>query len=100
MVMNAPDWLDPIAEQYWCRLTPSLEREGILNDATTELVAMACASYSTYRQARDDLKTQGRVTAKGRINPLCQVEKDALSQMVRVFKELKICGHPVAPATD
>lgn len=95
---NAPKWLNKTAKEYWKRITPSLLQEGILTEATADLIASACAAYSTYREAHEQLETEGRiiVTPSGtvKVNPHVQIEKQAFEQLVRVFKELGIGRKP------
>jgi P27 family predicted phage terminase small subunit len=96
--MNAPKWLDKTGRSYWKILTPQLERDGILTDATFDLVAIACQAYSTYRKAHETLEEEGRVitshTGARKTNPMLAVEKQAFEQLCRVFKELGIAKKP------
>jgi len=101
---TAPEWIDRQAKSFWKRFTPALLREGILNEATYELVASMCQAFSVYLDCVQRLRVEGRVitshTGAAKVNPLVAVEKQAWEQFVRGFKELKIAGEPMPTASD
>jgi P27 family predicted phage terminase small subunit len=97
-MMKSPNWLDKEGRAYWRRVAPTLARDGVLTAATADLLACAAQAFSTYREAGDNLKEQGRVitTKSGTVkpNPWLTVEKQAFETLARVAKELKIAEQP------
>lgn len=99
-----PAWLDAMAKDYWKALSGPLHDAGILNVATYELVANMCHAFSTYREAAEKLKKEGRVikahTGALKVNPWLTVERTAYDQVLRGYKELGICSDQVKPLAD
>lgn len=84
---DAPEWLDDVALTEWHRLTPILEKMGVVTVADRNAVAAYCQSYSLYVKAVEDISRNG-FTVEGHRgvmskNPAVQVQRDSLDQMGR-----------------
>lgn len=101
--LDAPSWLDRMGKLFWRKIAPPLSEEGLLNPVTYDLVASCCAAYSTYREAHEILKKEGRViTTKTttKVNPWAQVESKAWDQMIKTFERLGVVGNPIQAHKD
>lgn len=90
-MLKAPAWLNKTAKDYWNEIAPVLEKNGILNDASRELVATMCAYYSCFRECEKVLSKEGRYvkSASGlRLHPMATLQNQAYSNICRGFKEL------------
>lgn len=58
-----PDWLTPDAQDMWQRVTPELERLGLLGRIDLGALAAYCEAWATWREARRLLDAEGVVVA-------------------------------------
>lgn len=60
---SPPDYLGKTAQEAWKRIVPFLLSTGRVERIDTTLVEQYCTTYETYRQAYEDVKTNGAVIA-------------------------------------
>ena len=87
----APAELDARGKREWVRITKSLDGLGLLTGADTAILALYCASYSTWCQAQGKLK-KGRTVKAGNgteiPSPWLAISNRAHDQIVKVGAEL------------
>lgn len=86
-----PDWLDELAQAEWQRLVPELRKMRVLTLADQAALAILCASWSEYRQAKAIVDKVGPVakTPKGRLikHPALQAQEQAYTRWERLAKQ-------------
>lgn len=55
ILMDAPDWLDTIAQEEWARMMPELHRWRLFTAMDVAALAAYCANFSRWRQAEAKL---------------------------------------------
>lgn len=72
---DCPSWLDAEAKREWKRVSPELERLGLLTGIDMAAMAGYCASYSLYVKCKRVLHTKGLTfkTATGYLMPRPEV---------------------------
>jgi P27 family predicted phage terminase small subunit len=83
--MAPPSWLDGVGLTEWERVSPMLERLGLLTEIDGQALATYCQTYARWREAEDKIKEFGMVI-KGRggypiISPFVAVANRAMNQM-------------------
>ena len=84
-----PGWLDREAKAEWKRITPELNRLGLLSRLDRGVLALYCDAWSKWVSARgsiDALIVQG--TKGDRKHPAWQIYRDAASMVASLAKEL------------
>ena len=73
--LYCPRWLDEDAKKEWRRLSPSLIRNGQLNDLSYNSFAAYCQEWSRYQKAQAFINEKGTVMrdGKGAIKEIPQV---------------------------
>lgn len=91
---ECPEWLkeDPVASLKWDELVDQLEQLGVLSRTDSESIALYCATYSTWRMARSELKTAESLTVAGaqggtKLNPLNSVVASTAGLLARLQAE-------------
>ena len=82
---------DARARAEWRRVAPLLVRCGIVSEADRSTLTALCLEWSTYLDAREHLRTDGRVlkTKTGvRISPYIKIADLAFSHCCRLWVEL------------
>lgn len=84
-VPDMPEWLTPDAQDMWERVTPELERLGLLGRIDLGALSAYCECWSTWRAAREVVHFEG-IIAEGRDgnpvrNPAVMVANAASSEM-------------------
>lgn len=51
--MNAPEWLSGLAVDVWERLASNLDANGLLTEASRDLLAVYCDLVADYREKRE-----------------------------------------------
>lgn len=79
---SPPSWLDKLGCEAWARLAPLM---GDFQESDTEAFAVLCEAWSVYRQAMEEIQSDGMfyssITESGgeirRKSPACEVASDA-----------------------
>jgi P27 family predicted phage terminase small subunit len=86
---DAPSHLDPVAREFWTRVASLVESAGLISLIDAPSLEMFADLYSTYREARDKVKTGGKViTAVNgykQINPWFHIQTQAQKDMKHYF---------------
>ena len=92
---KAPEYLDPVARGEWSIVKAALEALGIWHEADRSLVALYCATFSTWRRAADQVTAEGAVvkipTAAGTIakrNPYDVIRETSAAQCLRLLRQM------------
>lgn len=90
-IQNCPKHLDAVARAEWKRLSPQLDKLGLLTQVDRAAFTAYCELYSNYREASRGLKKAGGLTfvVNGQIkkNPLVSMRNDALRLMHKFLSE-------------
>lgn len=72
---DCPDWLDDGAKEEWKRLSPELEKMGLLTKVDRSSFAGYCQAYSRWREAEEFMQKHGTFfkTQSGYLQQLPQV---------------------------
>ncbi|MEO1896163.1 MAG: phage terminase small subunit P27 family [Methylococcales bacterium] len=84
--LSKPDYLTPVASDYWDRIYPDLSDAKIISTLDYDALAMLCESYAYYRHALEELQTHGAVMTN-RDGAL--VRSPYLMVMQKAFEQLK-----------
>ena len=80
-----PDWLSPVAQEEWARLSPELIRIGLLTSADETEFAIYCQAYAELIEAEFELVATGKtqVTKDGfcRKSPWLSVRDEAWKRL-------------------
>ncbi len=89
---SPPSYLKGEALSEWRRITPELERMGILSHLDRAILTAYCSSWSKYVALGRRLDTEGEVVAGhrgvARKNPAWQIYRDASTLCITLAKEL------------
>lgn len=92
-VPRCPEWLGPIGQQEWKRVTDKLTASGVINSVDSVQLETYCRAYETWRRAEEWIDKNGFVIAAKNDNgeiksvatvPHVAISKTALAQ-VRQF---------------
>ena len=92
-VPRCPEWLGPIGQQEWTRVTEKLDAAGVMGSVDEVALETYCRAYETWRRAEEWIDKNGFVIAAKNDNgeiksvttvPHVGISKTALNQ-VRQF---------------
>lgn len=91
-IPNPPSCLDSVGKREWRRITPELDRLGLISNLDMAALAGYCQAFSTWFKASKELKNVGKftiVTDKGNViqHPLVGVINTAAAEMRRFLVE-------------
>jgi P27 family predicted phage terminase small subunit len=59
VTLTPPEWLGPVAIEYWHRLAPRLEKLGVLTELDVDLLALLCDAWQKKHEARETIDKCG-----------------------------------------
>ena len=87
-----PPWMNPEGKKAWKRLSPELERLGLLTTADLETFTAACQSYGLWVECEQYLKKHGRTygytNKAGETNDIARPEVKIGQKALDQFKGL------------
>ena len=87
--IDAPDWLDDLARDTWNWYCPLLVKQKILSEADLHNLEAFCSSYSRWRQAELDIKTNGIILYDLQMKPY---KNPANTVIAEALKQLSVYG--------
>lgn len=76
-----PDWLCSLAVEEWDRVSPELNRLGILTSVDTMSLASYCQAVAMLRRAEANISERGMVLEDGKPNPSVGQANEAMRQI-------------------
>lgn len=92
LTLSPPDWLQPVALEYWRRLAPRLQKIGLLTELDIDLLAMLCDAWQRKHDARKTIEEVGayHFTESGFVvaHPALAQEHKATEQIRKLNSDL------------
>ena len=89
---SCPAWLDDEAKAEWRRVTPELERTGVIAKIDRSVLAACCQRWADYVRLREELATEGATftTPQGYVakNPKATLMNEALDHWLKLSDRL------------
>lgn len=85
-----PEWLDDQAKQEWARLSPDLEKMGLLTAADLAAFACYCRAYSELKAAVAVLEKEGRTFVSGKGYILPRPEVAMMNRAMKAIREFSV----------
>ena len=58
---KCPAYLDPVARKEWKRVAPELEAQGVLTEASAQILASYCSSFAHFKASEEAIQRDGLV---------------------------------------
>ncbi|MBF0406461.1 MAG: phage terminase small subunit P27 family [Candidatus Riflebacteria bacterium] len=97
-IPGPPDFLEGYAIEEWQRISPILEKLGLLSELDTMELAAYCQSYKRWREAEEEITKKGMTdtTSNGNViqSPYVGIANKAMTQMHQF-----LCQFGMTPAS-
>jgi P27 family predicted phage terminase small subunit len=81
--VDAPEWLDDMARESWNWYCPLLVSQKILTQADLHNLEVFCSSYSRWRQAELDVKTNGIILYDQQMKPYKNPANTVIAESIK-----------------